>query len=79
MMPGNAKNRSATRISALSTQPPRNPAAAPITAPMIIERMTSSTDSGSVTRAPDSTRDSTSRPSSSVPNQCADDGAARMS
>ncbi len=36
------------------------------------------TASGSVILAPYSTRENTSRPSSSVPNQCADDGPSRM-
>ena len=40
--------------------------------------MTRITASGSVILAPNSTREKTSRPSSSVPNQCAPDGAARI-
>ena len=45
---------------------------------MIMAATISITASGSVIRAPYSTRENTSRPSSSVPNQCADDGGARM-
>ena len=45
---------------------------------MIMAAMIRITASGSVIRAPYSTRENTSRPSSSVPNQCADDGGARM-
>ena len=45
---------------------------------MTMAATTSSTASGSVIRAPYSTRRNTSRPSSSVPNQCAADGAARI-
>ncbi len=62
----------------MSTQPPKYPAIPPITAPMIMAAMIRITASGSVIRAPNSTRENTSRPSSSVPNQCAADGAARM-
>ena len=45
---------------------------------MIMAAMIRITASGSVIRAPYSTRENTSRPSSSVPNQCAADGGARM-
>ncbi len=78
MMPGKAKTRSARRMITLSTQPPKKPAIPPSTAPMIMAAMTRMTASGSVIRAPNRTREKTSRPSSSVPNQCAQDGPARI-
>ena len=78
MMPGKANTRSATRISTLSTQPPKKPATPPTIAPIPMAAMIRMTASGSVIRAPNSTRENTSRPSSSVPNQCAPDGAAKM-
>ena len=62
----------------LSTQPPKNPAIPPSTAPMIMAATIRITASGSVIRAPYSTREKTSRPSSSVPNQFAADGGARI-
>ena len=78
MMPGKANTRSASRMITLSTQPPKNPAMPPRTAPMIMAATIRITASGSVIRAPYSTREKTSRPSSSVPNQFAADGPARM-
>jgi hypothetical protein len=62
----------------LSTQPPKNPAMPPRTAPMIMAATIRITARGSVIRAPNRTRENTSRPSSSVPNQCAAEGPAKM-
>ena len=77
MMPGNANTRSVSRMIAPSTTPPRYPAMAPAMLPMIRASVTSRTASGMVTRAPWSTRENTSRPSPSVPNQWSPLGEVR--
>jgi len=76
-MLGKAKNMSVTRMMTESMMPPANPANAPIAEPTTLASMTSRRASGSESRAPYRTRLSTSRPSSSVPNKWAADGARR--
>jgi hypothetical protein len=75
MTVGKANTRSAIRITVSSTHRPKNPAQAPSTPPTSSDMATSSRASGMETRAPYSTRLSTSRPNSSVPNQCPEPGA----
>jgi hypothetical protein len=62
----------------MSTQPPRKPAARPIGTPISSEIDTDTTPASSEARVPQITRDSTSRPISSVPNQCSAEGALRI-
>ena len=61
------------RMASMATEA----AAAPIVTPIAPATAADSSPTASETRAPNSARDNTSRPSSSVPNQCAADGAAR--
>src|SRR5262249_11975126 len=68
---------SVRRMRVASTQPLRYPPTAPTSVPNAEARSADRTPIDNETRAPHSTRVSTSRPSSSVPNQCANDGAAR--
>ena len=72
---GNANTKSAMRITVSSTQRPKKPAQAPRRLPMTTDKTTSSSVSGIESRAPYRTRLNTSRPRSSVPNQCAPFGA----
>jgi hypothetical protein len=60
---------SATREISASTQPPASPASSPSGTPISTAPMTETTPAISEARAPQMTRDSTSRPFSSVPNQ----------
>ena len=71
MIVGKAKTRSAIRMMTSSTARPKYPAIAPSTEPMIAEETTRMSASGSESRAPKRVRLRTSRPSVSVPNQCA--------
>ena len=71
---GNAMMVSATRPTTRSVQPPKKPAATPASPPI---RKTSATEVMAMTksrRVATITRLNTSRPSWSVPNQCAADG-----
>ena len=71
---GKAMMVSAMRPTMRSVQPPKNPAATPASPPM---RKTSATDAMAMkksSRVATTTRLNTSRPSWSVPNQCASDG-----
>ena len=61
-----------------SNTPPINPASKPIVTPATSEMKTDTTPASIEARVPQITRDSTSRPSSSVPNQCARFGALRI-
>ena len=66
------------RLSTTSIQPPANPASSPAGTPMPAAISTDTTPASRLARAPNTTRDSTSRPFSSVPIQCASDGALRI-
>src|SRR4051812_18649276 len=77
MTTGNAITRSVSRITVSPTQRPKYPAASPSSPPTTSDSPTSSSASGTVTWAPASTRLKTSRPNSSVPNQCPPSGACR--
>ena len=75
---GMASSTSTARISTSSTTPRKKPAMRPMAVP---HRSASSVASGataSTGRAPASVRDNTSRPRSSVPNQCAELGGASV-
>src|SRR5688572_27117020 len=74
---GQASIASVTREMSASTQRPRYPAAMPIGTPSASEIDTDTTPARSEARAPQMMRDSTSRPSSSAPNQFAALGPAR--
>ena len=75
---GQASMASTTRDSSASVQPLANPATRPAGTPMPAAISTETTPASRLARAPKITRDSTSRPFSSVPIQCARDGALRM-
>ena len=62
----------------MSVQPPASPASSPTGTPITSATSTETTPASIEARAPYSTRDSTSRPFSSVPNQCAAEGALRI-
>ena len=66
---GQAKKASVMREITVSTAPPRKPAARPIGTPSISEIETDTTPASREARVPQITRDNTSRPISSVPNQ----------
>ena len=68
---GKLRNTSVIRMITLSTQPPKLPAMAPRGTPMSRDRPTAASAAVRDTRAPYSTRLNRSRPSSSVPIQCA--------
>ena len=75
---GQAKKASVAREIRVSTIPPKKPANMPIVMPSTSEIATETVPANNEARAPQTTRASTSRPSSSVPNQCAPVGALRM-
>ncbi len=69
-MPGTIRNRSVTRIRIESTTPPMNPETEPTATPTTVLTSATSRPTLSETRAAKRSRVRTSRPSSSVPNQC---------
>ena len=69
---------SAMRDSTASTHPPTNPASSPSGTPMSTAPSTETTPAISEARAPQMRRESTSRPFSSVPSGCAQEGGLRM-
>jgi hypothetical protein len=71
---GKAMMVSAMRPTMRSVQPPKNPAATPASPPMRKTRATEATAMKKSSRVATTTRLNTSRPSWSVPNQCASDG-----
>ena len=73
-MPGNASSTSIIRPSASSTHPPAYPATAPTIVPTVAEIDTTASPTISEIRAPMSRRARMSRPSSSRPNGCCQDG-----
>ncbi len=72
---GKAMMVSISRPTTRSVQPPRNPASAPAAAPTTKDSATAETAIARSSRAATITRDSTSRPTLSVPNGCAREGA----
>src|SRR5437867_1957569 len=76
MMAGKAMSPSITRITGLSSRR-QYPAASPQTSPTAKASSTTAAPTSSESRAPYTTRLHTSRPTSSVPNQCAAPGAVR--
>ncbi len=72
---GNVSITSVNRIRAKSAAPPKKPATSPIATPIVIVITIAATPTISETRAPQMMRESTSRPSSSVPSGKAADGA----
>ena len=70
-MAGNENSNSMKRMRTMSTGPPKYPAAMPITPPPINPTDTATAATFTEMRAAWITRDRTSRPNSSVPNQCA--------
>ena len=75
---GQARKASVRREMKASTTPPTKPAARPMGTPRANEIETATTPASSDARVPQTTRESTSRPMSSVPNQCTADGAWRI-
>jgi hypothetical protein len=67
--------RSVKRIRIKSTAPPKNPEHSPMAMPMVIVTAIAATPTVSEIRAPKMIRESTSRPSSSVPMRNLSDGA----
>src|SRR4051812_46937977 len=76
---GNARNTSVTRMITSRAQPPAYPATTPRTTPVTPEITSTATAISSDVRAPNRTRLSTSRPTWSVPNQCAPLGGSNAS
>ena len=75
---GQASMASTSRPITPSTQPPAKPASSPTGTPTPAAISTDTTPASNDARAPNTTRDSTSRPFSSVPMRCCQDGALRM-
>src|SRR5271154_7318816 len=75
---GQASMASVMREISASTQPPTYPASKPIGMPHASEIDTDTIPARSDALVPHTTRESTSRPISSVPNQCAALGALRI-
>src|SRR5208282_5190609 len=75
---GQASMASVMREISASAQPPAYPANKPMGTPNASEIDTDTTPARSEARVPQTTRESTSRPISSVPNQCAALGALRI-
>ena len=75
---GQARKASITREIAASIQPPRKPAARPIGTPSSSEIETETTPASIEACVPQTTRENTSRPISSVPNQCSALGGLRI-
>ena len=69
---------STIRLRIASVQPSAKPASNPAGTPMPAAISTATTPASRLARAPNTTRESTSRPFSSVPIQCATDGALRI-
>src|SRR4051794_9668431 len=67
---GNANITSITRMNTVSTQPPRYPATTPTVTPTTTANATLTTATRIDAWMATKTREATSRPSSSVPNQC---------
>src|SRR5262245_16284596 len=74
---GNESTASISRISDASARPPAQPAASPSSPPATTAIATEPSPAMSDTRVPQITRDSTSRPTLSVPSRCARLGFAR--
>jgi hypothetical protein len=74
--PGSVSITSVKRIRMKSTVPPKNPAASPIATPMVSVTAIAAMPTSSEIRAPKMIRESTSRPSSSVPSRNNREGAA---
>ena len=66
------------RIRKSSNLPPRKPAKAPISVPMMLAEMATATPMNSEMRPPQRMREYMSRPMESVPNQYADCGGRKM-
>src|SRR5690242_59011 len=71
---GSASTASTIRPVITSKVPPKKPMARPRAVPRMVPRMVASGVTIRMSLAPTMTRDSTSRPRLSVPNQCAPDG-----
>ena len=71
---GNAMMVSAMRLTMRSVQPPKKPAATPASPPIRNTSATENTAMMKSSRVAETTRLNTSRPSWSVPNQCAREG-----
>ena len=75
---GTESMASVMREISASTQPPASPASIPSGTPTASAAATERPPAISEARAPQRVRDSTSRPFSSVPNQCASEGGLRI-
>ena len=76
-MAGNAKTVSKRRLMMLSMAPPKYPAISPSGMATTSAALTENRATRRETRAPYRTRDKTSRPRSSVPKGCTDDGGEK--
>ena len=74
-----ARNTSITRVMTVSVMPPKKPANAPNSRPMMTEMAVAVKPMRSDTRAPYTMRLNRSRPMASVPNQWSADGGWRNS
>ena len=71
---GRTRKKSVVRMSSVSSQPPKYPAKSPIPAPTIMDTAVAAIPTIREMCAPRRNSRKRSRPSSSVPNQCAADG-----
>ncbi len=75
---GNAKVKSLIRMMSSSVQPLRAAAIRPRHTPKVRPMLTAMTPTMMVERAPTSSSETISRPSTSVPSQCAADGGRSL-
>ncbi len=76
MTTGSARNASRPRETTSSTTPRRYPQTSPTVVPAIVASSAAAGARNRISRPPSITRTNESRPSESVPNQCAADGGA---
>lgn len=77
-MSGKEMNTSGMRWTFMSTRPPKQALAKPISRPMVAPRKEATNPMVMSVWEPKIIRETTSRPKSSVPNQCTADGPVSM-
>ena len=75
---GNERKASTIRIRSSSRRPPMRPSKTPDNPPQVMARTVETVVTTNACRPPSIVRVNTSRPRLSVPNQCSEDGALRI-
>ena len=75
---GRQRKASTRRIRTSSSHPPTRPSKTPNNPPQVMARIVEMVVTSNACRPPSMVRVNTSRPRSSVPNQCSEDGALRI-